>query len=308
MAAAFNAAGVAGSGGVQPLAPGSTTTPKGDAAVTGATPGSVAAGNDAAVVGTDAAAAVPRRQRKSRPKAPPPPQRPLHPRVLVVGLGNPGPSFAGTRHNVGFAVLDAYAVRHGATFRPARGLSADVAVARVRLPAAAGRVLAGKDGGIDASGGRGGSGGGVGGGPPPEQTVYLLKPTTFMNRSGTAVGAAMRYYKLPPAAVVVVVDDMALPVGTVRVREKGSSGGHNGLKSIQAALGGSPEYARFKVGVGAPRGGLGNGEAWAGHVLGKLSRGERERIEDVTWDIMDALDRWVAGVSPSIISDKLARK
>ena len=132
---------------------------------------------------------------------------------LIVGLGNPGPRYRGTVHNVGFDVVDAVAGRHGVSFEAA---PADALMARLR----------------DVDGG-----------------ALLVKPLTFMNVSGDAVGALQRYYRVAVEDLLVVVDDVALPAGRLRVRRSGSAGGHNGLKSIIACLG-TDGFARLRVGVG----------------------------------------------------------
>ena len=132
---------------------------------------------------------------------------------LIVGLGNPGPRYRGTVHNVGFDVVDAVAGRHGVSFEAA---PADALMARLR----------------DVDGG-----------------ALLVKPLTFMNVSGDAVGALQRYFRVPVEDMLVVVDDIALPAGRLRVRRSGSAGGHNGLKSIIACLG-TDGFARLRVGVG----------------------------------------------------------
>lgn len=188
-----------------------------------------------------------------KPKQRPAPE-PRGDTLVLVGLGNPGPRYANTRHNVGFELLDAFALRNRARpFTTEKRFQADVTS-------------------VDLDGKR----------------VHLVKPKTFMNNSGASVKAIMSYYKMPQTALMVVVDDMSLEVGRVRIRAKGSAGGHNGLKSVQKHMG-TMEYARLKVGVGSPRAA---GE-WSDHVLGKLSRGELAVLEDVTWDVMEALEHWV---------------
>jgi PTH1 family peptidyl-tRNA hydrolase len=156
---------------------------------------------------------------------------------LVVGLGNPGREYDGTRHNAGFAVLDRVAARQGGSFRRKWRLSA--AVAEVVLGA-------GK--------------------------VTLAKPGTFMNRSGQAVAALVNWLKAAPANLLVVVDDADLPLGQVRLREGGGSGGHNGLRSIIDALGGAEGFPRLRVGIGrtTPVGG-----DISGHVLGRFAADEQ---------------------------------
>jgi PTH1 family peptidyl-tRNA hydrolase len=167
---------------------------------------------------------------------------------LIVGLGNPGAEYAGTRHNVGFETIDCLAKRHG------------IAVRRRTL-----RSLIG-DGLIE------------------QERVILAKPMTYMNLSGEAVGAIVRMYRIAPQHVIVVVDDIALPTGKLRLRLKGSSGGHNGLESIEKHLG-TQEYPRIRIGVDAP----GHGEM-VSHVLGRFRGEERELIQEAVERAADALE------------------
>ena len=131
---------------------------------------------------------------------------------IIAGLGNPGAEYDRTRHNVGFMALDAYAHTAGVAFTPAR--LGEVAMASYR-----GRQL------------------------------RLLKPSTFMNLSGKAVRYWMQQENVPPERTLVLVDDLALPLGTVRLRAKGSAGGHNGLKDIEAQLQ-TAAYPRLRIGIG----------------------------------------------------------
>lgn len=140
-------------------------------------------------------------------------KRPGPAQWLVVGLGNPGPKYEWTRHNVGFLVVDELAER------------ANLPVQKLKFKALTNTAL-------------------IGG-----QSVLLMKPTTYMNLSGEAVGQAARFYKIPPERVLVISDDVALPQGKLRIRRSGSAGGHNGLKNIIAHLG-SDQFPRVKVGVG----------------------------------------------------------
>ncbi len=133
---------------------------------------------------------------------------------LVVGLGNPGSKYWGTRHNVGFAALDALAEM------------LEAKVDRVKFQGLTGEAR------------RNG------------RRLILLKPTTYMNLSGQSVAAAARFYKIPPERILVLFDDISLEPGRLRVRKNGSAGGHNGIKSIIASLG-SQEFPRVKIGVGA---------------------------------------------------------
>ena len=132
---------------------------------------------------------------------------------LVAGLGNPGRQYAGTRHNVGFEVIDELAKRHGVGFEAA---PADALMGKWR-----------RDGEI----------------------VLLVKPLTFMNLSGVAAGQLMRYFKIDVPDLLVICDDVNLPLGRLRVRAAGSDGGHNGLRSMADELG-TMDYSRLRIGVG----------------------------------------------------------
>jgi PTH1 family peptidyl-tRNA hydrolase len=132
---------------------------------------------------------------------------------LVAGLGNPGSEYRGTRHNVGFDVIDLVASRHGLRFDAA---PADAVQAKWRTE----RAL-----------------------------VLLVKALTFMNRSGPAIAEVARYYRVPPADVLIVSDDVNLPIGRLRARASGTEGGHNGLRSVAEAFG-TIDYPRLRVGVG----------------------------------------------------------
>lgn len=172
---------------------------------------------------------------------------------MLVGLGNTGPRYDNTRHNIGFALVDEFTNRNGSSFSTEKRFHADVA--KVHLS---------------------------------DQTIYVVKPRTFMNNSGLAVKAVQKYYDLPTSALLVVTDDISLGVGRIRLRAKGSAGGHNGLKSVQKSIG-TMEYARLKVGVGSPDG----SDEWKDFVLGRFSRAEQTVLQDVTWDVMDVLEHWV---------------
>jgi PTH1 family peptidyl-tRNA hydrolase len=137
--------------------------------------------------------------------------------ALIVGLGNPGPGYAGNRHNAGFMVVDELARRVGGRFTSHK-TGADVLEAR----------LAGR-------------------------RVVLARPRSFMNVSGPAVAATARYFKIPPTDVVVVHDDLDLDYGVLRLKRGGGEGGHNGLRSISACLG-SKDYLRVRFGIGRPPG------------------------------------------------------
>ena len=161
---------------------------------------------------------------------------------LLVGLGNPGREYAGTRHNVGFMVLDRLAAAWGAAFRADKKWQAEVAVASSQNPCGTG-------------------------------DVWLCKPQTYMNLSGESVGEIARFYKIEPARVFVILDDMALPLGRLRIRERGTAGGHNGLQSILDHLG-TQDIPRLRIGIGSAEPG-----AAVGHVLGRFAVDERPLVE-----------------------------
>lgn len=180
---------------------------------------------------------------------------------LVVGLGNPGRRYAGTRHNVGFEIVDLLARRHGAEWEAGpRGIEALVA-----RPARAAGPGSGRN------------------------ALVLAKPLTFMNLSGAAVVALLQFYKIDVADLLVVVDDSNLELGRLRARAAGSAGGHNGLKSVADALG-MGEYARLRVGVG-------RGDArrdLADHVLATFEPEERTIVAEAVDRAADAAELFVA--------------
>lgn len=137
------------------------------------------------------------------------------PTKLIIGLGNPGARYSATRHNAGFMAVDALAKHF--SFSLKKKLFQPVEIA---------------EGSFD------------------ETRIVLAKPTTFMNLSGKAVIALVQKYRLKPTDVIVLSDDVDLPLGTVRVRQGGSAGGHNGLKSVMNAIG--PDFVRIRLGVGSP--------------------------------------------------------
>lgn len=173
---------------------------------------------------------------------------------LVVGLGNVGARYAGTRHNAGFWYADALAARLGADFRADRKAQGELARATV--------------GGRD---------------------VRLLKPTTLMNASGRAVAAVAGFHKLPPAAVLVAHDDLDLPPGTVRLKYGGGHGGHNGLRDIAARLG-TTDYWRLRIGVGHP----GQRDDVIDYVLTKPSPADRKAIDAAVERVIDQTDALLA--------------
>lgn len=169
---------------------------------------------------------------------------------ILIGLGNPGQQYETTRHNVGWMALDRLAERVSSKWRTDRRFRASLA--EVTLP------------GID-------------------DRLLLVKPLTFMNLSGEAARAVVDFYKVPVEDVLVITDDMALPLGFVRVRPRGSDGGHNGLKSLVQHLGGQ-DFTRIRVGVGAPAGDA------IGHVLGTFQREEWPYVHQAVDTALDALE------------------
>ena len=166
---------------------------------------------------------------------------------LIVGLGNPTAKYEKTRHNAGFDVIDAIADKYG-----------------IELNLRKGKAFCGT-------------------GYIEGQKVMLAKPQTYMNLSGEAVGEAARFYKIPADHVIVISDDIALPLGKIRVRGSGSAGGHNGLKNIIAHLG-TDKFPRVKVGVGAPEHDIVD---W---VIGSFSAQERKVIDGLLDRVIDAAE------------------
>lgn len=168
---------------------------------------------------------------------------------LIVGLGNPGRDYLETRHNVGFAVIDALAERLGWVKKDQFDRTAKSAFDGL---ASEGLIQL-------ASGG--------------SEKLILLKPMTYMNLSGRSIRSALDFFKLEPSEVLVIVDEIALPVGKIRLRGEGSDGGHNGLKSVEQMLG-TPKYPRLRIGVGSPPPPMA-GKDW---VLGKFKPEEQPQI------------------------------
>jgi len=171
---------------------------------------------------------------------------------LIVGLGNPGRRYRGTRHNIGWEVLDHLARTH------------DIAIDT-------------EDGWADV--GRGAVGG---------QRVLLVRPQTFVNVSGTAVADLRRRHRVAPSDLLLIVDDLDLPVGSVRAREKGSHGGHNGLRSIIEALG-TTEFPRIRIGIGRPPKGIDP----AHYVLERPSSEERAALDAAVARAADGATLWI---------------
>lgn len=170
---------------------------------------------------------------------------------LIVGLGNPGREYENTRHNIGFAAMDVLAEKY------------NIDINRTKFKGEYG------EGFINGN------------------KVILLKPYTFMNLSGESVREAMDFYKLTEEQVLIIYDDISLELGRLRIREKGSAGGHNGIKSIINHMG-TDVFTRIKIGVGAPKGDLVN------HVLGRFSKDEvnilKQTLDAVTEATAEIID------------------
>src|SRR5215469_10570818 len=180
---------------------------------------------------------------------------------LIVGLGNPGAEYARTRHNIGFQVTDRLAVRWRISWALEKKFNARVA-----------RVERG------------------------ERRVLLCQPQTFMNSSGEAVGAVAKFYDILLSQVLVSVDDADLPLGEIRLRPSGSSGGHHGLESIEQHLG-TRDYARQRVGIGRQNG----ARQITGHVLGRFSSTEAALMDNVLIVASDQVETWLeAGIQKAM--------
>jgi PTH1 family peptidyl-tRNA hydrolase len=181
---------------------------------------------------------------------------------IIVGLGNPGAEYARTRHNIGWMVLDELARRH------------EIRIEKKQSEAR------------------------VGGGafPQPDGAlcrVLLAKPQTYMNLSGRAVASLLHFYRMPKQKLIVVTDDLNLPLGKLRLRANGSDGGHNGLKSVEQSLG-TREYARLRIGVGAPSEEERQERGTASFVLRAFASNETDAVEDALRRSADCIECFVS--------------
>ena len=180
---------------------------------------------------------------------------------LIVGLGNPGADYARTRHNAGFLVTDRLAERWQASWTYERKFNARIASAQRN-----------------------------------SRRVLLCEPQTYMNASGEAVGAVVAFYRVPLPGLLVVVDDADLPLGELRLRPGGSSGGHHGLESIEQHLG-TRDYARLRIGIGRQRG----AREITGYVLGRFSSTEAPLVDRVLTVASDQAETWLgAGIAKAM--------
>ena len=180
--------------------------------------------------------------------------------LLVVGLGNPGPNYAKTRHNVGFMVADILAERLGDQFKVHKKSGAEVATGRF-----AGR------------------------------SVVLAKPRVYMNESGRQVGPLAKFYSVAPADVVVIHDELDIDFGRIRLKAGGGVAGHNGLRSVASALGGN-DFQRVRVGIGRPPG----QKSGAAFVLENFNSVERKEVPTIIEQAADATELLIAqGLEPA---------
>jgi peptidyl-tRNA hydrolase, PTH1 family len=180
---------------------------------------------------------------------------------LIVGLGNPGADYARTRHNAGFLVVDRLVGRWQVSWAYEKKFNARLASVQ-------------RD----------------------SRRVILCEPQTYMNSSGEAVGAVMTFYRVPHAGLLVVVDDADLPLGELRLRPGGSSGGHHGLESIEQHLG-TREYARLRVGIGRQSG----AREITGYVLGRFGSTEAALVDRVLNVASDQAETWLeAGIQKAM--------
>ncbi|MEX3654422.1 MULTISPECIES: aminoacyl-tRNA hydrolase [Mycolicibacterium] len=180
--------------------------------------------------------------------------------LLVVGLGNPGPAYAKTRHNVGFMVADILAARIGSAFKVHKKSGAEVITGRLA-------------------------------GAP----VVLAKPRCYMNESGRQVGPLAKFYSVPPGRIVVIHDELDIDFGRIRLKIGGGEGGHNGLRSVASALG-SKDFQRVRIGVGRPPG----RKDPAAFVLEAFTAAERTELPTICEQAADATELLIAqGLEPA---------
>jgi len=175
---------------------------------------------------------------------------------LIVGLGNPGPEYAGTRHNAGAIFLGTLADHLQCDLKPEKkffGLYGKTHIS--------------------------------------SHPVHLLFPTTFMNRSGQAVLAAAQFFRIAPENILVVHDELDLPMGAIRLKKGGGHGGNNGLRDIIDKFGGNKEFARLRLGIGHP----GEASKVTGHVLGQLDKSEQLTLRQMTNEVIRWLPEVLSG-------------
>jgi PTH1 family peptidyl-tRNA hydrolase len=175
---------------------------------------------------------------------------------LIVGLGNPGQAYEGTRHNAGAFFIAELARRAGATLSTEAKFFGQMA----RITQA-------------------------------DRDLRLLVPSTFMNESGKSVAAAANFFRIPPNEILIAHDELDIPAGQARFKQGGGHGGHNGLRDIIPALGGKQDFHRLRIGIGHP----GHASKVSGYVLAKPSVGDRQAIDKIIDEAVDALPLLLSG-------------
>jgi PTH1 family peptidyl-tRNA hydrolase len=197
---------------------------------------------------------------------------------MIVGLGNPGQPYEKNRHNIGFQCVDLLAARHGLRVDQNKG-RAKVALATIQLVVQAPPAAPGGEAVLAAR-------------PQTSSVacrVVLAKPQTFMNVAGQSVAALARFYRIAPADILVIFDDLDLPLGSLRLRASGGSGGHNGMKSIMRELG-TDQFPRLRVGIDRPPGRMDP----ADYVLQDFSPAQEEVMATARPRVADACEAWLA--------------
>jgi len=174
--------------------------------------------------------------------------------TLIVGLGNPGTQYEGTRHNIGFTAIEALSRQFNIVGKADKKFQAIVGIGKVG-----------------------------------DHRVILAQPTTYMNLSGQAVQKLLAYYDIPLLDLLVIYDEAALPFGRLRLRPSGSDAGQKGMRSIQQSLGGSQDIPRIRVGIGSPTPPM----AMADYVLARFSPSERESLDDLLITMQKAVEAWL---------------
>ncbi|MBT5702009.1 MAG: aminoacyl-tRNA hydrolase [Gammaproteobacteria bacterium] len=178
------------------------------------------------------------------------------PLKMIAGIGNPGAEYANTRHNAGVWFVERLAEKFGASFKPERKFFGRTTLINVN--------------GIE---------------------VRLLVPNTYMNESGKSVGALASFFKIAPPEMLIAHDEIDFPSGKIRFKQEGGLAGHNGLRDISSRLAGAKDFNRLRIGVGHP----GDRSGVTGHVLGKVSRNDRELIDNCIEDAIATMTGAVTG-------------
>ncbi len=183
-------------------------------------------------------------------------------KYLIIGLGNPGKDYIDTRHNIGFMVLDSFAKENNCSFKKSK-FNAQVAETKIA-----------------------------------RQSIILAKPVTYMNNSGQAVSAIANYYKIADENILVIYDDADLPLGKMRLREKGGSGGHRGMASIINHLS-THEFPRLRLGINSEYG----REKMANFVLSSFAKDEQKTVADIVTKTCSAIEQFITTDIAKVMND-----